>query len=127
MIREIYRVRIQKLVKDYVYFQSFATEAQAIITELNAKIDEQNGEIEDIVYEDEFTPHEKQLMINDRLYKVEELATQLSTIYAEVTERYNKLNTDRNILIETFTEENPELSPDLIQQEIDEQIKKHLQ
>jgi protein involved in ribonucleotide reduction len=126
MIKEIYRVRIQKLVKDYAYFQSFANEANRLVDGLNADIEAHNAEIENVIHDESLTPHEQHVLIGETLHKVEEIANKLTQVMAEVESKYQALNKDRVLLSEVIMEDSPELTDDIIQQEIDKQMKKLL-
>jgi hypothetical protein len=126
MIKGIYKVRINSLVKDFFYFNSFANEGKQIIDEYNSSILGISGEMDSIANDEQFTPQEKSILINERLNKIEEIGAKISKVYNEVTERYDSLLKEKDILVTTFLDSNPDMTEGMILTEIEKEMKKLL-
>jgi hypothetical protein len=126
MIKEIYKVKIQKLIKDLHFLTTYTTNAQQIIEEHKKSISIITEEMEDLSITNEITPQEKAILMDDRLNKIQEIGLKVIIIYNEISEKHEKIEDDKNVLISTFVEANPELSKSDILSEIEKEMKKLL-
>jgi hypothetical protein len=125
-MKEIYKVRINSLVKDIAYFTSFSNESKNVIQHYNDKITELTDEITDIASKSDFTPNEKNILINERLVKIEEIDAKASNVYTELQDKYNNLMRDKEILITMYLDNNPQSNESTILTEIENEMKRLL-
>jgi hypothetical protein len=126
MIKDIYKVRIKSLVKDFIYFQSFTKEAKAVIENYNIDVLALTDEIGSIVDDEQFSPQEKSVLINERMSKIDGIGDKMSAIYKEISDKNETLIKEQEILVNTFLDNNPSMTKEVIIQEIQKEMEKLL-
>jgi hypothetical protein len=126
MIKEIYKVRIKSLVKDFIYFQSFAQETKAVIENYKNEILALTTQVGEIVDDEQFSPQEKIVLINERMSKIDDYGHKMEAIHKELSDKNNLLIKEQKVLINTFLDANPDVSRDVIISEIEKEMKKLL-
>lgn len=109
-MRELYRKRIESLVKEYSNFKNSSLDAKQELDNLQVIVEGYQREINSITEDTSIKPSHKYELINVKLEEIEKVALKITKLYNYTTEKFNKLNKDRDVLVKTCIEDNPELT-----------------
>lgn len=122
MIKGLYKNRLDSLVKEISIFKSYSNQANIDLELLQKEAMEFQLEIKSINETENITPAEKYELINKKLKDVEKIAVKVGTLYQSITDKYEKLNKEKDIFMKNCLEDHPDLTEQNILKEIDKRM-----
>jgi hypothetical protein len=124
MIKSIYKKRIETLKKEYLKLEKSVESKKQVVDEYLVLKDEVLEEIESITKNDNIEPNLKYIEIDKKIKYIETIMSKISDIQLSIKKDLDKLNKERDIIIESCVEEHSNVSREEVLIEIDSLFKK---
>ena len=124
MIKSIYKTRIETLKREYKKLEKSIDSKKQVVDEYLLIKDDVLNEIESITKNDNIEPNVKYIEIDKKVKYIETIMSKIGEIQSDIKLDIDKLNKERDIIIESCVEEYSNIPREQVLMEIDYLFKK---